>query len=68
MFSILLFITAGIPPFAGFYLKFNILLALLEQSHVFTVMLVVLANCFSAFYYIRLIKIVFFAKSVEHNQ
>ena len=68
IFSVLLFVTAGIPPFVGFYLKLNILLALLEKSHVFTVMFVVLANCFSAFYYIRLIKIVFFAKSIENNQ
>jgi NADH-quinone oxidoreductase subunit N len=60
IFSILLFSLAGIPPLAGFFGKYFIILALLEANLYFTAGLVLLATVISSFYYIRLIKISLF--------
>ena len=58
--SILLLSIAGIPPLAGFYSKLNVLLILLLQERSIIALLLVLFSCISCFFYIRLIKILFF--------
>jgi len=55
-----LFSLAGIPPLAGFYAKFIVLFGALT-SDLYTVALFgVLTSVVSAFYYLRLIKVMYF--------
>lgn len=59
-FAILLFSVAGIPPFAGFFGKLFVFQSVVEGGFIITAIIGVLASVISAYYYIRLIKIMFF--------
>ena len=59
-FLIQLFSLAGIPPLAGFFAKFYIFIAVIEQSMYFLAIVGLLATVVSAFYYLRIIKIIYF--------
>lgn len=61
-FSLTLFSMAGIPPLAGFCSKFAILLAALDASYLSFTVFGILMSTVSCFYYIRLIKIMYFEK------
>ncbi len=56
----LMFSTAGIPPLAGFFSKFFILTAILSQGHLAAAILAVLFSVVSAYYYLRIVKIMYF--------
>ena len=57
---IILFSLAGIPPLAGFFAKFYIFMAVIE-SEMYTLAIVgLVTTVLSAFYYIRIIKIMYF--------
>jgi len=56
----LMFSTAGIPPLAGFFSKFFILTAILSQGHLVAAILAVLFSVVSAYYYLRIVKIMYF--------
>lgn len=58
--SVLMFSTAGIPPFAGFFSKFYVLLAIIERMSFIAATIAVLFSVVSAFYYLRIIKIMYF--------
>lgn len=58
--AVVFFSIAGIPPFTGFLSKFFILLELVYSSNIFFATALTLISALSAFYYIRIIKIVFF--------
>ena len=62
-FLIQLFSLAGIPPLAGFFAKFYIFIAAIEQSMYFLAIIGLLATVVSAFYYLRIIKIIYFDNS-----
>jgi NADH-quinone oxidoreductase subunit N len=64
-FAIVLLATAGIPPLAGFITKLLVLFALIEQSFIALSILLVIFSCISCFYYIRLIKLMFFSKPLN---
>ncbi len=57
---IVLFSLAGIPPLAGFFAKFYVFLAVVEQSMYFLAIVGLLATVVAAFYYLRIIKIIYF--------
>ena len=57
---IVLFSLAGIPPLAGFFAKFYVFLAVIEQSMYFLAIVGLLATVVAAFYYLRIIKIIYF--------
>jgi proton-translocating NADH-quinone oxidoreductase chain N len=57
-----LFSMAGIPPLAGFCSKFYIFFSALNASLYFFAFLGVVTSVISCFYYIRLIKIMYFEK------
>jgi len=59
-FTILLFSLAGIPPLAGFFAKFYIFLSVLEQKMFYFATFGLLCAVISSFYYLRLIKIIYF--------
>jgi len=65
--AILLFSMAGIPPMAGFFAKFYILLSVIKQELYYLAIIAVLTSVISAFYYLRIIKIMYFNESVSKN-
>ena len=65
---IVLFSLAGIPPLAGFFAKFYIFMAVIEQSMYFLAIVGLLSTVIAAFYYLRLIKIIYFDKPLEQYE
>ena len=59
---VILFSLAGIPPLAGFFAKFYIFKSVLEQSMYFLAIVGLLSTVVAAFYYLRIIKIIYFDK------
>ena len=59
-FLITLFSLAGIPPLAGFFAKFYIFLAVIEKQMYFLAIIGLLSTVIAAFYYLRIIKIMYF--------
>jgi NADH-quinone oxidoreductase subunit N len=57
---VILFSLAGIPPLAGFFAKFYIFKAVIEQSMYFLAIVGLLSTVIAAFYYLRIIKIIYF--------
>jgi NADH-quinone oxidoreductase subunit N len=64
-FLIILFSLAGIPPLAGFFAKFYIFKSVIEQSMYFLAIVGLLGTVIAAFYYLRIIKIIYFDKEKE---
>ena len=65
--AILFFSVAGIPPLAGFYSKLNVLLLLVLQERPVLALILVILSCISCFFYVRLIKILFFNSPSSGN-
>ena len=61
----MLFSLAGIPPLAGFFGKFYIFLAVIEQKMYFLAIVGLIATVISAFYYLRIIKVIYFDEEKE---
>ena len=64
-FLIVLFSLAGIPPLAGFFAKFYIFSAVIEESMYFLAITGLLSTVIAAFYYLRLIKAIYFDSEKE---
>tara|TARA_B100001769_G_C21649812_1_gene361931 strand:- start:143 stop:574 length:432 start_codon:yes stop_codon:yes gene_type:complete len=62
---IVLFSLAGIPPLAGFFAKFYVFMAVIEKSMFFLAIVGLLSTVVAAFYYLRIIKIIYFDKEKE---
>nr|UAT97953.1 NADH dehydrogenase subunit 2 [Ahnfeltia fastigiata] len=58
--TFLLFSMAGIPPLAGFFAKIFVLLSSLQNNAYGLVVFSILMSCIACFYYIRLIKSMYF--------
>jgi len=56
---IFLFALAGIPPTAGFFAKFYIFIALIEQGYIALAVIAVLFSVVAAFFYIRIIMLMY---------
>ena len=63
---IILFSLAGIPPMAGFFAKFYVFSALIEKSMYSIVIIGLISAVISAFYYLRIIKIIYFDKPIDN--
>ena len=61
-FLIILFSLAGIPPLAGFFAKFYIFMSVIEAKLYFLAIVGLITTVVSAFYYLRIIKIIYFDK------
>ena len=57
---IILFSLAGIPPLAGFFAKFYIFIAVIENKMYTLAIIGLLSTVISAFYYLRIVKIIYF--------
>ena len=62
---LILFSLAGIPPLAGFFAKFYVFKAVVEQSMYFLAIVGLLSTVVAAFYYLRIIKIMYFDKEKD---
>jgi NADH-quinone oxidoreductase subunit N len=62
---IILFSLAGIPPLAGFFAKFYIFKSVIEQSMYFLAIVGLLSTVVAAFYYLRIIKVIYFDEEKE---
>ncbi|HSM97303.1 MAG TPA: NADH-quinone oxidoreductase subunit NuoN [Rhizomicrobium sp.] len=59
-FAALMFSLAGIPPLAGFFGKFYVFMAAIEAHLYIPAILGVLASVVGAYYYLRIVKIIYF--------
>lgn len=68
-FAILILITmlsaAGIPPLIGFHAKLMVIQALINSSYIAIALIVVLMTVISAYYYLKVIKTIYFDDRVE---
>lgn len=60
LLGMLMFSMAGIPPFVGFYAKLSVLQALVGAGWLWLALIAVLFSLIGAFYYLRVIKIMYF--------
>jgi NADH-quinone oxidoreductase subunit N len=63
IFAMLVFSMSGIPPLGGFFVKLDVLSALLENSRFYLNYIYFFFTVASFFYYLRLIKIIYFDKT-----
>jgi NADH-quinone oxidoreductase subunit N len=56
------FSLAGVPPLVGFYAKMSIFLATISSSLIFASVFAILTSVISSYYYIRIIKNLYFEK------
>ena len=57
---LLMFSMAGMPPTVGFYAKLSVLQAVLNAGHVWLAVVAVLFSLIGAFYYLRVVKLMYF--------
>jgi len=60
MMLILMFSMAGVPPVVGFYAKMSVLWAVIEAGHVWLAVVAVVFSLIGAFYYLRVVKLMYF--------
>jgi NADH-quinone oxidoreductase subunit N len=60
MMLLLMFSMAGVPPTVGFYAKLSVLQAALQAGFVWVVVFAVLMSVIGAFYYLRIVKLMYF--------
>jgi NADH-quinone oxidoreductase subunit N len=60
-----MFSTAGVPPFVGFWAKLRIIEALLGSGHLALAIIAVLASVIGAFYYLRVVWLMYFEAPAE---
>jgi NADH-quinone oxidoreductase subunit N len=68
--ALFMFSLAGIPPLVGFYAKFAVLQALVstgEQGYVILAVVAVLLSLVGAYYYLRIVKTMFFDEPVDRS-
>tara|TARA_B100000963_G_scaffold361228_1_gene395624 strand:+ start:2151 stop:3566 length:1416 start_codon:yes stop_codon:yes gene_type:complete len=61
---IILFSLAGVPPLGGFFAKFYVFVAVLEQQMYALAIIGLLTTVMSAFYYLKIIKTIYFDDSI----
>ncbi|HEY5524940.1 MAG TPA: NADH-quinone oxidoreductase subunit N [Clostridium sp.] len=57
---------AGIPPLAGFIGKFYLFLAIIEKGHLWLAFLSIGMSVVSVYYYLRVVKVMYFGKGPQH--
>ena len=61
---VMMFSLAGIPPTVGFAAKLGVLEALVDAEHTFLAIVAVMASLVGAFYYLRVVKVMYFDQPV----
>lgn len=57
---VLMFSLAGIPPLVGFYAKLVVLQAVIQSGMIWLAVLAVMFSLIGAFYYLRVVKVIYF--------
>jgi NADH-quinone oxidoreductase subunit N len=65
LLAVILFSLAGIPPLAGFFAKFYVFMAAIEAELYWLAVIGVLASVVGAYYYLRIVKIMYFDEPAE---
>jgi NADH-quinone oxidoreductase subunit N len=60
-----MFSLAGIPPLAGFFAKFYVFMSVIENGMYTLAIVGLLSTVISAFYYLRIIKIIYFDEIIN---
>ncbi len=68
MMLLLMFSMAGVPPTVGFYAKFSVLNAAVQTGHLPLVVMAVLFSLIGAFYYLRIVKLMYFDVPESHEK
>jgi NADH-quinone oxidoreductase subunit N len=63
--AVMMFALIGLPPLAGFFAKWHVFLAAIEANLFVLAVIGVLASAVSAFYYLRVIKVMYFDEPVQ---
>lgn len=66
MMLLLMFSMAGVPPTVGFYAKLSVLQAALQAGFIWVVVAAVLLSVIGAFYYLRIIKLMYFDAPLDN--
>src|SRR5208282_5682986 len=61
----LMFSLAGVPPFIGFYAKLGVIQAVLGVGYLWLAVVAVLFSVIGAFYYLRILKLMYFDEPVD---
>jgi NADH-quinone oxidoreductase subunit N len=62
---LVMFSLAGVPPTVGFYAKFTVIQAVVQQGFVWLAVVAVMASLIGAFYYLRVVKLMYFDDPVD---
>jgi len=65
MMLLLMFSMAGVPPTVGFYAKLSVLQAVANAGYLWLAVVAVLFSLVGAFYYLRLVKLMYFDAPVD---
>jgi len=64
---VMMFSLAGIPPTVGFAAKLSVLEALVDAQHTFIAIIAVIASLIGAFYYLRVVKVMYFDEPLHET-
>jgi NADH-quinone oxidoreductase subunit N len=65
---VLMFSMAGVPPFAGFWAKWYVLKEVIAAGHVWLAAVAVFFSIIGAYYYLRIVKLMYFDASTDGNK
>jgi NADH-quinone oxidoreductase subunit N len=68
MMLIIMFSMAGVPPTLGFYAKFSVLQSAMHAGYLWLVVFAVLMAVIGAFYYLRVIKLMYFDDPLDNQK
>ena len=67
MMLLVMFSLAGIPPTIGFYAKFSVIMAAVGAGFTWLAVIAVLASLVGAFYYLRIVKLMYFDEPTDSS-
>jgi NADH-quinone oxidoreductase subunit N len=67
MMLLAMFSLAGVPPTIGFYAKFSVIWAAVDIGLVWLAVVAVMASLVGAFYYLRVVKLMYFDDPVDNS-
>jgi NADH-quinone oxidoreductase subunit N len=65
MMLLLMFSMAGVPPAVGFYAKLSVLWAVVDAGFVWLAVIAVMFSLIGAFYYLRIVKLMYFDEPTD---
>ena len=65
MMLLVMFSLAGVPPTVGFYAKFTVIQAAVDAGFVWLAVVAVMASLVGAFYYLRVVKLMYFDDATD---